>query len=99
MKETKTSNSRKLNLEILEKVLKKHKFKFENKNTFDNGNHSCYFFKKENGYLVFFIFGINVIDFAIYDSNKKLISMIADYTRIVKAESIEDFISELIIID
>lgn len=80
-------------------LFKEYKFKYEEKNTFNNGSYSCYYCEKENGFAVFFIINkeSNEIDYAVYNSKKKLVIMIHQIYLIIK--DIEDqrlFISRTI---
>lgn len=73
-------------------LLNYYNFKFEEKNSFNNGISPCYYHKNKNGYNVYFIFPNNVVDFGVYDLNKDLISLIIDIHSSLKEDHKEKFI-------
>ncbi|NQY31475.1 MAG: hypothetical protein HRT69_18660 [Flavobacteriaceae bacterium] len=80
-------------------LLVEYGFIYEHKKTFDNDVYPCYYSKTENGFVVFIIINKESenIDFAVYDSNKKLITMVHHIGLILKdKESQELFISRAV---
>lgn len=80
-------------------LLKQKGFIYEENKTFKDISYPYYFYKIDNGFIVFVILSneIGNIDFAIYDSQKKFISMIHQIDLIIKdIESQDMFISNAI---
>lgn len=89
-------NKSNLDKDELVTILVNSKLKFEEVNSFDNDIYPCYYFKKDNGYIVFFKYSDNIFDLGIYDINKNLISMVIDYKTTIKDLQQEHFIGKLI---
>jgi|GEM_PF-2650392 len=80
-------------------LLERKGFIYEEKKSFDNDWYPCYYTKTENGFVVFVIVNKESenIDFAVYDSKKKLITMVHQIGLMLKdKESRELFISRTI---
>ena len=65
---------------------------FEKNNSFKNGTGPCYYKKNHNGYVVFFEFKGGLVDFAVYNEEKKLISLIISVDQSIREDRQEQFI-------
>ena len=61
---------------MLEELKNIKEYSFEEKNSFSASEYPCFYQKKEFGYIVFFIISDESIDYAVYNSKKKLISLV-----------------------
>ena len=82
-------------------LLENKPFTFEEKNSFNNGDWPCYYYKTLTGYIVFFVINKenDLLDFAVFDLQKNFISMIHQINLIIKdMESQDMFINTAIYI-
>lgn len=80
-------------------LLNNKSFIYEEKDFFKHGKYPSFYNKTEYGYVAFFVINrdSNVIDFAVFDSKKKLITLVDNIGLII--ENIEDqelFVNKLI---
>jgi len=77
----------------MKKILKQfEELQFEEINTFKIGTGPCFFSKTRNGYVVFFIFSNDSIDFAVYDNAKNLISLVTSIDQSINKDWYTQFI-------
>ncbi|WP_282055748.1 hypothetical protein [Maribacter luteus] len=72
-------------------------FIYEQENSFEPNTVPCYYFKKDTGYVVYFLLKGGVIDFGVYNNRKELISLITNIDQSIDDKWKDQFVERSIL--
>lgn len=84
-------------MNVMEEILKNiDGFLYEESNSFEKNSLPCYYFKKEMGFVVFFICKGGVLDYGVYDNRKDLIVLLTNIDQSINQNWRKQFVARSI---